>query len=123
VGDSIILDGCSFGSGTVTANFRFDERVVNVDINSETVSTELDKFGCIMGENCKTGINASIMPGMKIGPNAIVGSHAMVYQNLEPNTMLLVNQQQTTKENKLKFFKEKKLQLLKKLVGKEDRGG
>ncbi|MBU7044689.1 MAG: NTP transferase domain-containing protein [Theionarchaea archaeon] len=119
VGDSIILDGCSFGSGTVTANFRFDEKVVNVDINSEMVSTGLDKFGCIMGENCKTGINASIMPGMKIGPNAIVGSHAMVFQNVEPNTMLLVNQQQTTKENKLQFAKEKKLELLKKLVGHE----
>jgi bifunctional UDP-N-acetylglucosamine pyrophosphorylase/glucosamine-1-phosphate N-acetyltransferase len=121
VGDSIILDGCSFGSGTVTANFRFDEKVVNVGINAETVSTGLDKFGCIMGENCKTGINASIMPGMKIGPNAIVGSHAMVFQNLEPNTMLLVNQQQTKKENKLQFFKEKKLELLRKLVGEEGR--
>lgn len=117
VGDSIILDGCSFGSGTVTANFRFDEKVVNVNINSETISTGLDKFGCIMGENCKTGINASIMPGMKIGPNAIVGSHAMVSGNLEPNTMLLTNQQQTTRENRLKFAKEKKLELLRKLVG------
>ena len=116
VGDSIILDGCSFGSGTVTANFRFDEKVVNVNFNSEIVSTGLDKFGCIMGENCKTGINASIMPGMKIGPNAVVGSHVMVSQNVKPNIMLLTNQQQTTKENKLKFAKEKKLELLKKLI-------
>jgi bifunctional UDP-N-acetylglucosamine pyrophosphorylase/glucosamine-1-phosphate N-acetyltransferase len=116
LGDSIIMDGCSFGSGTVTANFRFDEQQVGVKINSELVDTGMDKFGCIMGENCKTGINASIMPGMRIGPNAIVGSHAMIYQNLEPNTMLLVRQNQEQRVNELEFAKEKKLELLKKLL-------
>ncbi|KYK36503.1 MAG: NTP transferase domain-containing protein [Theionarchaea archaeon] len=116
VGDSIIMDGCSFGSGTVTANFRFDEQPVKVRINSEAVDTGMDKFGCIIGENCKTGINASIMPGMRIGPNSIVGSHVMVDQNLEPNTMLLVKQDQAKRENKLEFAKEKKLELLKKLL-------
>lgn len=116
IGDSIIMDGCSFGSGTVTANFRFDEQPVRVRINSEAVDTGMDKFGCIMGENCKTGINASIMPGMRIGPNSIVGSHTMVHQNLEPNTMLLARQDQEKRENKLEFAKEKKLELLKKLL-------
>ncbi|KYK33916.1 MAG: NTP transferase domain-containing protein [Theionarchaea archaeon] len=116
VGDSIILDGCSFGSGTVTANFRFDEQPVRVRINSRLVDTGMDKFGCIMGENCKTGINASIMPGMKIGPNSVVGSHVMVYHNLGPNTILLTEQEQEKKENKLRFAKEKKLELLKRLL-------
>jgi len=116
VGDSVILDGCSFGSGTVTANFRFDEQPVKVKINSETVDTGLDKFGCIMGENCKTGINASIMPGMKIGPNSVVGSHVMVSHNLGPNSVLLTRQDQEIKENRLRFAKEKKLELLKRLL-------
>ncbi len=116
VGDSIILDGCSFGSGTVTANFRFDEQPVRVRINAAVVDTGLDKLGCIMGENCKTGINASIMPGMKIGPNSVVGSHVMVGQNLQPNTVLLMRQDQEMRENKLTFAKEKKLELLRKLL-------
>ncbi|MBU6996427.1 MAG: NTP transferase domain-containing protein [Theionarchaea archaeon] len=116
VGDSIILDGCSFGSGTVTANFRFDEQPVKVKINSQSVETGMDKFGCIMGENCKTGINASIMPGMRIGPNSIVGSHVMVDENLEPDTMLLTRQVELKKKNKLRFAREKKLELMKKLL-------
>lgn len=116
MGDSIILDGCSFGSGTVTANFRFDEKEVKVKVDSEVVETGMDKFGCIMGENCKTGINASIMPGMKIGPHSIVGSHVMVQENLEPGTMLLTRQVAIKKKNKLEFAKEKKLELLKKLL-------
>lgn len=116
VGDSIILDGCSFGSGTVTANFRFDEKEVKVMVDSEAVSTKRDKFGCIMGENCKTGINASIMPGMKIGPNSVVGSHVMVDENLKPNTMLFMTQAQKKKANTLEFAKEKKLELLRKLL-------
>jgi NDP-sugar pyrophosphorylase family protein len=116
VGDSIILDGCSFGSGTVTANFRFDEQPIKVKINSQAVETGMDKFGCIMGENCKTGINASIMPGMRIGPNSIVGSHVMVDENLEPDTMLFTRLVELKRKNKLRFAKEKKLELMKRLL-------
>lgn len=116
VGDSVILDGCSFGSGTVTANFRFDEQNVKVRIEPEVVDTGMDKFGCIMGENCKTGINASIMPGKRIGPNAIVGSHVMVDENVGADTLVLVKQVLMRKENKLKFAREKKVELMKKLL-------
>jgi bifunctional UDP-N-acetylglucosamine pyrophosphorylase/glucosamine-1-phosphate N-acetyltransferase len=30
------------------------------------------KFGCLMGDNVKTGINVSIMPGRSIYPNAVI---------------------------------------------------
>ncbi|MEM5814733.1 MAG: DapH/DapD/GlmU-related protein, partial [Candidatus Aenigmatarchaeota archaeon] len=84
VGDSIIMDGCNLGAGTRTANWRFDGQPVKVKIGADKVSTGMEKFGCIMGENSKTGINVSIMPGVKIGPNSIVGPHLLVSQDVGP---------------------------------------
>ena len=108
IGDSIISDNCSFGAGTVTANFRFDEGQIG--------ETGLDKFGCIMGEDCKTGINVSLMPGVRIGPNSIIGPHVMVHEDVEPDRIVLLKQQHTVIKNKVGSNKTKKTELMKRLV-------
>ena len=84
VGDSIIADGCSFGSGAVTANLRFDEGDVNVRVNGDRVATGMDKMGVVMGRRCQVGINASLMPGVLVGPRAVVGPHVCLAENLPP---------------------------------------
>jgi bifunctional UDP-N-acetylglucosamine pyrophosphorylase/glucosamine-1-phosphate N-acetyltransferase len=118
VGDSIIMDGCNLGAGTRTANWRFDGQPVKVKIGGEQVSTGTDKFGCIMGENSKTGINVSIMPGVKIGPNSIVGAHLLVGQDIGPGRFVLLKQTVEEKENKLKSdgSKEEKIRKLKEKI-------
>jgi len=115
VGDSIIMDGCNLGAGTRTANWRFDGQPVKVKIGEEQVSTGRDKFGCIMGENSKTGINVSIMPGVKIGPNSVVGPHLMISEDLGPGRFVLLKQTVEEKENMLKAdgSKEEKIKKLK----------
>lgn len=82
VGDSILDDRCSFGSGAVTANLRFDEGVVQVQLNGEKASTGMDKLGVIMGSSSQVGINASLMPGVLVGPGAVVGPHVCLSGNL-----------------------------------------
>ena len=82
VGDSIIDDGCSFGSGAVTANLRFDEGIVKVRVGDERVATGMDKLGVIMGRRSQVGINASLMPGVLVGPGAVVGPHVNLTGNL-----------------------------------------
>ncbi|MFQ5925180.1 MAG: sugar phosphate nucleotidyltransferase [Dehalococcoidia bacterium] len=91
IGDSIIADRCSFGAGTIIANLRFDEREVKIGSGDETIDTGLEKLGVIMGADSKTGINVSIMPGARIGPNSIVGSHVMLPHDLEPNRIILLD--------------------------------
>lgn len=91
IGDSVIGDGCSFGAGTVTANLRFDEGDISVHDNGGTVDTGLAKLGAIVGAGSKTGVNVSIMPGVRIGPYSVVGPHVLLSRDLEPNTMLLLD--------------------------------
>ena len=89
IGDSIIGNDCSFGAGTVLANYRFDEGNVLMKIDGESLDTGLNKLGAIIGNNSKTGVNVSIMPGVKIGPNSIVGPHVCLTDDLEPDTIIL----------------------------------
>ena len=89
IGDSIIGNRCSFGAGSVTANFRFDRADIPVKYVGQRLSTGRDHFGAIIGDDSKTGINSGILPGRKVGPNSTVGSHVCLAGDLEPDTIVL----------------------------------
>jgi UDP-N-acetylglucosamine diphosphorylase/glucosamine-1-phosphate N-acetyltransferase len=115
IGDSIIGKNCSFGAGTVLANFRFDEKNVPVNVGSEAIDTGRDKLGAIIGDNCKTGINASVMPGIKIGPNSVVGSHVCLARDLEPEKKILAEPHYRTLPNPVEQTGDKRKELKEKL--------
>ncbi len=83
VGDSIIGENCNFGAGTNVANLRFDDAEVKLNIKGEKESSGRRKFGCVVGDNVKTGINVSIMPGKKIGPNKLIAPLVVVEKDIE----------------------------------------
>jgi bifunctional UDP-N-acetylglucosamine pyrophosphorylase/glucosamine-1-phosphate N-acetyltransferase len=88
VGDSIISRNCNFGAGTKVANLRFDDGNISMEIKNIIINSNRRKFGIVMGENVKTGINVSIMPGISIGENSRIGAHTLVTKNLPPNSLL-----------------------------------
>jgi UDP-N-acetylglucosamine diphosphorylase/glucosamine-1-phosphate N-acetyltransferase len=117
IGDSIISDNCLFGAGTITANFRFDEKNVKLNIEGERLDSGKDKLGALIGDNCKTGINACLSPGIKIGPHSIVGPNVNLQNDLEPGKIILVNKKSyLVIENKMTISSEKKLQLKERLM-------
>jgi UDP-N-acetylglucosamine diphosphorylase / glucose-1-phosphate thymidylyltransferase / UDP-N-acetylgalactosamine diphosphorylase / glucosamine-1-phosphate N-acetyltransferase / galactosamine-1-phosphate N-acetyltransferase len=78
VGDSIIGAGCNLGAGTKVANLRFDDQEISIEVKNNMIRSGRRKFGCIMGDNVKTGINVSIMPGRSIYPKAYVEAASVV---------------------------------------------
>jgi len=117
VGDSIISNNCSFGAGTITANFRFDEKAIKVNIQGKRSNSHMDKLGVIIGSDCKTGINSCLMPGIRVGPNSIVGPGVTLLKDLEPNKiMLLKDKSYVVKKNEIRLSSEKKEELMKKLM-------
>ncbi len=84
VGDSVIGEGCNFGAGTKIANLRLDEQ----NIYAGGVNTKRRKLGAIIGDNVKTGINASINVGTIIGNNTLIGPGVVARGNILPNTKL-----------------------------------
>jgi len=81
IGDSVIGEHVNFGAGTITANLRFDHKDINSFIQGEKVSTRLKKVGAIIGDNVQTGINVSLMPGVKLWPNVCMKPHECVYDD------------------------------------------
>lgn len=67
VGDSVIGSHVTLGAGTVTENHRHDGRHHTSMIQGQPVDTGRLKFGCIIGDGVKTGVNTSIEAGVKIG--------------------------------------------------------
>ena len=117
IGDSIISDNCLFGAGTITANFRFDEKNIQVWIGDRRMDSGTNKLGAIIGNNCKTGINSCLEPGVKIGPQSMVGPNVDLQSDLEPKTIIIVNKNSYVKrKNRITVSTESKEQFMKKLT-------
>lgn len=68
VGDSIIGAGARVGSGTITANRRFDQKEISVKIKDNRYSIGMEFFGLVLGDYARLGANVSTLPGTFIGP-------------------------------------------------------
>jgi len=86
VGDSILGKGCRLGAGNITANVRIDRGEIKSVVKGEKIGTGLDSLGCIMGENTKSGIHCSLMPGVLIGCDCLIGPNSLIFGNIEDNT-------------------------------------
>lgn len=101
IGDSVLADNVSLGAGAVTANFRLDEQPVSSVVNDKKIKTGKTKLGMIAGENVRIGVNAAIMPGVKIGRNSYVGSAVVLDKDLASGKFCsLVNNHYQVAENK-----------------------
>jgi phosphomannomutase/phosphoglucomutase len=99
IGDSVIDSNVSFGSGAITANLRLDEGDISMNVKNFRMNTWKNKLGAVIGRNVRIGINASIMPGVKIGENSFVGSHVNLDKDLAPGAYCYVKQEHQIKEN------------------------
>jgi len=87
IGDSIVCEGVNLGAGTILANLRFDERPVKMLIKGVLEDTGRVKLGSVIGAHVRTGVNVSIMPGVKIGSYSWILPGTVVYRDVPSNTI------------------------------------
>ena len=117
VGDSIVDDGCSLGAGAVLANFRLDEGDIQIEVGGSLVVTGYDKLGAIIGRGSRIGVNASLMPGVRVGPDSFVGPQVCLREDLAANKTILLEPRYQVTENESKLDDGKRKELLDKLRG------
>lgn len=88
IGDSVIADEVSFGAGAVTANLRFDEQPVSSRVGDVLVDTGRVKLGAIVGRGSKIGVNATLLPGVKIGAGTWVSPGLVVREDVPDGVYL-----------------------------------
>jgi len=82
VGDSIIGEHCNLAAGTIVANLKLNDNTVRMRIKDSLVDTDLRKLGIVTGDNVKTGINASFMPGIRIASGAVIPACSVVSEDV-----------------------------------------
>jgi len=92
IGDSIIGENCNIGAGTITGNLRLDDETVKMRVKGRLLSTGRKKLGVIMGDRVQTGINVSIMPGVRIGSDARVGPGVILYRDIPSGQSIMARQ-------------------------------
>ena len=78
VGDSVLGRDVNFGAGTTVANLRHDGADVELTVKGETVSTGRRKFGVVVGDGVKTGIDTSLNAGVKLSADVRTGPGEVV---------------------------------------------
>lgn len=82
IGDSVLDENVSMGSGAVCANLRLDDGIISTTVKGERISTSRNKLGSLIGKNVRIGVNVSIMPGVCIGSGSFVSSGLTITENI-----------------------------------------
>lgn len=70
VGDSVLGEKTNLGAGTCIANLKHSANNVRIPHRGQLVDTGRRKFGAILGDGAKTGINSSLDPGTLVEAGA-----------------------------------------------------
>jgi bifunctional UDP-N-acetylglucosamine pyrophosphorylase/glucosamine-1-phosphate N-acetyltransferase len=83
VGDSILGRDVNLGAGTIVANLRHDDEPISTQVKGERVSTGRRKYGVVVGDGAKTGINTSLNAGVTLEAGAMTRPGAVVMRSEE----------------------------------------
>ena len=99
VGDSILGRNVNLGAGTICSNVKNVGREVSFRAEGQTHHTGLCKFGAVLGDECKTGCNTVLNPGVLMGPGSVTYPNASIRGGYYPaGTLIKVRQTQQFSE-------------------------
>lgn len=87
IGDSVLENNISLGSGSVLSNVRLDDGIIFSMIKNNRISTMRTKLGAIIGSGVRIGSNTTVMPGIKIGKNSAIGAGIVVNKDVAESTL------------------------------------
>jgi acetyltransferase-like isoleucine patch superfamily enzyme len=85
---SVLEDGCWLGPNVVVTNARYPQ--------SSNAKESLR--GAIVKRGAKVGANATLLPGVVIGENALVGAGAVVVHDVPPGAVVIGNPARVVKQ-------------------------
>jgi bifunctional UDP-N-acetylglucosamine pyrophosphorylase/glucosamine-1-phosphate N-acetyltransferase len=90
-------EATDIGAATVCGTLRFDDRDTPHRIRGRLETPPFGADASYIGEFCRTGVNAILMPGVKVGSYSCVGPGVVCYEDVPSRTLLLVKQELTTR--------------------------
>jgi UDP-N-acetylglucosamine diphosphorylase / glucose-1-phosphate thymidylyltransferase / UDP-N-acetylgalactosamine diphosphorylase / glucosamine-1-phosphate N-acetyltransferase / galactosamine-1-phosphate N-acetyltransferase len=92
----IIGRSSDLGAATVCGNLRFDDqRTIHRIGGRREVPDSGGANAAYLGDYTRTGVNAILMPGVKIGPYSVIGAGVILNEDLPNNSLIYVKQELT----------------------------
>ncbi len=93
----VVGQGVDFGAATVCGNLRFDDGLTTWRVKGRPEKPTTAANAAYFGDFCRTGVNAIIMPGRRIGVYSIVGAGVVLYDDLPDRQVVTVKQELVTR--------------------------
>ena len=88
----VIGDNVDIGAATVCGTLRFDDGKTRHRVKGRLEAEHEGCDGSFIGDYCRTGVNAILMPGVKTGVYSVVGAGVMLQGDLPNNTLIYAEQ-------------------------------
>jgi NDP-sugar pyrophosphorylase family protein len=84
VGDSILGRSINMEAGSIIANYRNERKNKEICIRyqDKMLNTGTEKFGALIGDDCRIGANAVIAPGSLLSSNTVLGRLELFDQDI-----------------------------------------
>jgi bifunctional UDP-N-acetylglucosamine pyrophosphorylase/glucosamine-1-phosphate N-acetyltransferase len=89
----VIGSGVDLGAATVCGNLRFDDGQTVHMVLGRRETPRYAANAVFLGDYCRTGVNAVLLPGVKVGPYSCVGPGVVAAEDVPARTLLLVRQE------------------------------
>lgn len=90
-GMGVFGEKTSVNAGAIVTANRWE--MVKVKVGKEFLDSGWSCLGAFVGDRAKLNANSIIMPGRKIGHDAVVGPGVVLYRDLEPNKIVVLKQE------------------------------
>lgn len=93
----VVGQSVDFGAATVCGNLRFDDRETAWRVKGRAEIPSHAANAAYFGDFCRTGVNAIIMPGRRVGVYSCVGPGVIVSEDVPDRQLVMVKQELTTR--------------------------
>jgi UDP-N-acetylglucosamine diphosphorylase / glucose-1-phosphate thymidylyltransferase / UDP-N-acetylgalactosamine diphosphorylase / glucosamine-1-phosphate N-acetyltransferase / galactosamine-1-phosphate N-acetyltransferase len=93
----VVGEAVDFGAATVCGNLRFDDGKTTWRIKGRAETPTHAANAAYFGDFCRTGVNAIIMPGRRIGVHSVVGAGVVAYEDVPDRQMVMLKQELVTR--------------------------
>ena len=90
--DGICGTATDLGAATVCGTLRFDDGVTEHRVGARRERPGFGSNASYLGDYCRTGVNAILLPGAKVGPYSVIGPGTIVEGDVPARTLLYAEQ-------------------------------
>ena len=93
----VIGENTDLGAATVCGSLRFDDSITLQRVKGRRELHNGFGDAVFLGDYCRTGVNAILMPGVKVGTYSVVGAGVLLKKDVPDNTIIYNEQNLTEK--------------------------